>query len=66
MKETAILTDLGMQAGFDSIEVGKRGNEVAADIMNAMLKGTPEIGGFATSNIMMPTGEEFAATYHTS
>lgn len=66
MREAAVLTDLGMQAGFDAIDVGKRENEVAAEILSAMVRGTSEIGGFASSPLMMPTGAEFATTYHTS
>ena len=66
IREAAVLTDLGMQAGFEAIEVGRRENEVAAAILHAMTKGTPEIGGFDGFSVMMPTGAEFARTYHTS
>ena len=66
VRESAALTDLGMQAGFDGVEVGRRQSDVAADIIHAMVKGTPEFGGFATETPLMPTGEMFANTYHTS
>ena len=66
MKEAGILTDLGMQAGFALVEPGRRQNEAAAAIYHAMMAGTPEIGGFPTAQPMMPTGEEFSRTYHTS
>ena len=66
MREAAVLTDLGMQAGFDAIEVVRRENEVAAEVLYAMTLGTPEIGGFACPPPMMPTGQEFSTTYHTT
>ena len=66
MHEAAVLTDLGMQAGFNAIQCGRRENEVAAEILYAMTAGTPEIGGFACPPPMMPTGMEFSSTYHTS
>ena len=66
MHEAAVLTDLGMQAGFNAIQSGRRENEVAAEILYAMTAGTPEIGGFACPPPMMPTGMEFSSTYHTS
>ena len=66
MREAAVLTDLGMQAGFDAIEVARRDNEVTAEVLYAMTLGTPEIGGFACPPPMRPTGQEFSTTYHTT
>ena len=43
-----------------------RENEVAAEVLYAMTLGTPEIGGVACPPPMMPTGQEFSTTYHTT
>lgn len=65
MRQAGILTDLGIQAGYEAVQVGRRGSDAAAEILHALTKGTPEYGGFTTHPLMMPTGREFSKTYHT-
>jgi ectoine hydrolase len=66
MKQAGVLTDLGMKAGFEMVEPGRRQSDAAAAVYHAMIAGTQEFGGFPTAQPMMPTGEEFSKTYHTS
>lgn len=64
MRQAGILTDLGMRAGFAAVEAGARECDAAAAVIHAMTRGTDEIGGFPTLQMMMPTGKEFTKTYH--
>lgn len=66
VREAAILTDLGMSAGLSGVRVGRRQNEVAADILYAMTKGTEHFGGHAIQPMLMPAGRLFSGTYHAS
>ncbi|MDZ5782247.1 M24 family metallopeptidase [Marinococcus luteus] len=53
-----------MQAGFDTVDVGVRENEVAAAITNAQILGTKEFGGDYTSIVPMIPANENTATPH--
>ncbi|RUX94148.1 MULTISPECIES: Xaa-Pro peptidase family protein [unclassified Mesorhizobium] len=66
IRQAGILTDLGIVAAYEAIQVGLRGSDAAAEILYALTKGTKEYGGFSTHPLMMPTGREFSKTYHTS
>lgn len=57
IKKAAIIVEKTMQVAFDSINVGVRQNEAAANVYHAQIYGTEEFGGDYTSIApIMPAG----------
>lgn len=57
MKKAAIIVEKTMQKAVDSINVGTRQNEVAANVYHAQIYGTEEFGGDYTSIApLLPSG----------
>ncbi|MDY0236448.1 MAG: M24 family metallopeptidase [Gudongella sp.] len=57
IKKAAIIVENTMQKAFDSINVGTRQNEVAANVYHAQIYGTEEFGGDYTSIApLLPSG----------
>lgn len=57
IKKAAVIVEKTMQVAFDSINVGVRQNEAAANVYHAQIYGTEEYGGDYTSICpLMPSG----------
>ncbi len=56
MRQAGEIADLGMQAAYDNLAVGKRGCDVAAEVAAALIRGTPEFGGDRIPGLDMPAG----------
>jgi Xaa-Pro aminopeptidase len=66
MNQAGKLAELSMQAAYDTMNVGVRGCDVAANIYQAQIKGTPEFGGsYLTSIAYLPTDERSATPHLT-
>ena len=66
MKRAAKIADHAMQKGIDSIHVGKRENDAAAQIYNQLIMGTGEFGGDYPSIVpLLPSGENTSAPHVT-
>lgn len=60
------IVDAAMQAGIDAFRPGARQCDVAAAIVNAQIKGTPEFGGdYPAIMPLMPSGETAGAPHLT-
>ncbi|TKT74589.1 Xaa-Pro peptidase family protein [Aquamicrobium sp. LC103] len=66
MSQAGVIADLAMQAAYDNIAVGVRECDVAAEIMAAQVRGTPEFGGDRPVTPAMPTGSPRSAAPHLS
>lgn len=56
MRQAASIADLAMQTAIDSIDAGVRQCDVAAKVMAAQIRGTPEFGGDRPVSPAMPAG----------
>lgn len=57
IKKAAIIVEKTMQTAFDSINIGVRQNEAAANVCHAQIYGTPDFGGDYTAIVpLMPSG----------
>lgn len=57
IKKAAIIAEKTMDAAFNSIDIGVRQNEAAANVCHAQIYGTEEFGGDYTSIVpLMPAG----------
>lgn len=66
IRKAGIVVDNAMKAGIDAFVGGARQCDVAAAIIQAQVKGTPEVGGDYTSIMpLMPSGETSGAPHLT-
>ena len=66
MRQAGQIADLAMQAAQQTIGVGVREAEVAAAVMAAQVRGTPEFAGDRPVTPAMPTGNPRVAAPHLS
>jgi Xaa-Pro dipeptidase len=66
MGQAGQIADLAMQAAYDTIGVGVREAEVAAAVMAAQVRGTPDFAGDRPVTPAMPTGNPRVAAPHLS
>lgn len=65
MKKAARIVEKGMQKAIDTIQVGIRECDAAAEIYHALLTGTEEFGGDYPSIPLMPAGKRSSAPHLT-
>lgn len=66
MKRAAAIVEKAMQAGYDTIDVGVRECDVAANIYHAQVSGTKEFGGDYPAIVpMMPSGDKTSSPHLT-
>ncbi|WLR50424.1 M24 family metallopeptidase [Bacillus tianshenii] len=66
MRRAAQIVEQAMQRGYDTIDVGVRECDAAAEIYHAQVSGTPQFGGDYPSIVpMMPSGEQTSSPHLT-
>lgn len=66
IKKASKISEIAMQAAFDSIEVGVRQSDAVAAIYHAQISGTDEFGGDYPSIVpLLPTGDRTSACHLT-
>lgn len=66
MKKAAKIVEKAMQVGFERLNVGVRGCDVAAEIIRAQIKGFEDFGGDYSAIVpLIPAGEETSAPHMT-
>lgn len=66
IKKAAKISEIAMQAAFDSIEIGGKQSDAVAAISHAQISGTDEFGGDYPAIIpLLPTGDKTSACHLT-
>jgi Xaa-Pro dipeptidase len=63
MRQAGTIAQLAMQTAIDSIAVGVRECDVAAQVRHAQIAGTSEFGGSVPSDLTLPSGPRSAAPH---